>query len=379
MTWLSRTNRSERLRRSALAAALLAAVLASACAPAEGDDGEQVGQVPADEPGVRIVNVEVASVTIDEFTDYVRVTGEVEAFHDIVISAEESGRVKSFLVDKGRRVGRGQAIAQLEDNLLAAQVDEARASAELAREQYERQRQLWEEDKMGTEIAFLQAKYLAEQAAARRAQLEERLARTVIVAPVAGVFDEKYLEEGEMATIGARVARVVATSRVKIAAGIPERYARSVRVGNAARIRFDIFPGREFEGRIGFVGSSVDPGNRTFPIEIVMTNPDRVVKPHMVANVQVQHEQLQNVIVVPQQVVQRAAEGYKVFVAEERDGRLHAVARQVTLGPSSQNRTVILEGLNEGDRLITLGHKQVDDGSRIRVVNDDQHAASEDR
>ncbi len=364
---------------AARSVAILLAAAVAACAPAAGDDGDPEQQPPAEEAGVRIVNVEVTSVSLGEFADFIRVTGEVEAFHDVTVAAEESGRIEAFLAEKGQRVERGQPIARLDDDLLAAQVDEARASAELAREQYERQRQLWIDEKIGTEIAYLQAKYQAEQAAARLAQLEERLTRTVISAPVTGVFDEKYLEEGEIAAIGARIAQIVATSRVKIAAGIPERFARSVRVGNPARIWFDVFPGREFEGRIGFVGSSVDPGNRTFPIEIVMSNPGRVVKPHMVANVQVQQERLRDVMVVPQEVVQRAADGYKVFVAQERDGKLYAVAHRVNLGPSSANRTVIEEGIEIGDLLITAGYMQVDDGSRVRVVNQNEPVVPEER
>lgn len=369
---------SEPLQRVGLVVILGLAVLASACAPAEGDDGGAQGA--SEQPsGVRIVNVEVTSVSPSEFTDFIRVTGEVEALHDVTIAAEESGRIEAFPAEKGQRVVRGQVIARLEDGLLRAQVAEAQASARLAHEQHERQRQLWVDEKMGTEIAYLQAKYQSEQAAARLAQLEERLARTVIVSPVTGVFDEKYLEAGEMATVGNPIARVVATSRVKIAAGIPERFARSVKVGTPARVWFDIFPERDFEGRIDFVGSTVDPGNRTFPIEIVMSNPDRVVKPHMVASVEVQHALLRDVIVVAQDVVQRAAGGYKVFVVEERDGHLYAASRTVRLGATSGNRTVIEDGLAVGDRLITLGHKQVDDGSRIRLVGADAPATSEGR
>jgi RND family efflux transporter MFP subunit len=349
---------------------LAAAALLQACARAEGDAAQVADSTqPADSAG-RVVNVEVTRVVPTEFTEVIRVTGEVEALFDVTVAAEEPGRVEAFLVEKGGWVERGQPVAQLERDLLQAQVDEARASAALAREQYERQRQLWEQDRIGTEIAFLRARYEAEMAAARQAQLEERLARTVIRAPVAGVFDEKFLEEGEMAMAGAPVARIVSSSRLKITAGVPERFARSVRVGNPARIWFDVFPGRDFTGRIGFVGSRVDPGNRTFPIEILMDNAGRIVKPHMVANVEVQHERLERVIVVSQEVVQRSAEGYKVFVAVEEEGRAVAAARAVKLGPTSGNRTVITEGLAIGDLLITLGHRQVDDGSRIRVVND---------
>ncbi|NIR43509.1 MAG: efflux RND transporter periplasmic adaptor subunit, partial [Gemmatimonadetes bacterium] len=84
------------------------------------------------------------------------------------------------------------------DDVLAAQVREAEAAARLAAERYERQRRLWEEEQIGSEIAYLEAKYQAELRAARLETLEARLERTVIAAPVRGIFDERLVEVGEM-------------------------------------------------------------------------------------------------------------------------------------------------------------------------------------
>ncbi len=321
---------------------------------------------------IRIVNVEVTPVSEGEFAGFITVTGEVEAYYDVTISAEESGRVQRFLVDKGQRVRQGQTIAKLEDDMLSAQVDEARASARLAREEYERQKTLWEQDSIGTEMGFLQRQYASEMASARLSLLEARLRRTEISSPVSGTFDDKFLEIGEMATPGAPVVRVVATDRVKVVAGVPERYARSVGVGDEARVSFDIFPDRVFTGRVGFAGASVDPRNRTFRIEVVLDNPDGIMKPAMVATMQVERERLSDVVSVPQQVVLRSAEGYKVFVAESEGSGHMAKARTVTLGPTSGDYVVIDSGLEVGDLLITVGHQLVDDNSRIRLVNDSQ-------
>ncbi len=171
-----------------------------------------------------------------------------------------------------------------------------------------------------------------------------------------------------MASPGAPVARVVAVDRVKIVGGVPERFALSVHAGDPARITLDVLPGREFTGRISFVGTTVDAASRTVPIEIEMRNPDGAAKPRMVANVQIVRARLDDVIVVPQQVVNRTESGYQLYVVAERDGRLFAEARPVTLGPAYQNRVVIQTGLAVGDRVITVGHRQVDDGSRVRVV-----------
>lgn len=329
---------------------------------------EQVEAEPTGAAGARVVNVEATAVTLSSFVDFVRTTGEVEALYDVTVSAEESGAIARFLVEKGAQVGRGQVIAKIDDAVLAAQVNEARALAEIAQEQYERQRRLWEEEQIGSEIAYLQTRSSAEAADARLRTLEARLERTEVRAPVAGVFDEQFVELGEMVAPGTPVVRVVAVRRVKVVGGIPERFALDVRVGSPASVTFDALRGQRYEGRVAFVGASVDPQNRTIPIEIVLENPDGRIKPQMLASVQVQRTQMDSVVVVPQDVVRRAEDGYEVFVVVSEEGRLRAEARAVRLGPSFANTVVVESGLAVGDRLITVGHGLVDDGSLVRVV-----------
>ncbi len=356
-----------------LAAALFAAAGCSRGEVAAASESESPEQA-----NVRVTNVEITPVALGEFRGVIRVTGEVEALYDVTVSAEESGRIERFLVEKGSRVERGQAIVRLESDLLTAQVDEARASARLASEEYQRQRQLWEEDSIGTEMAFLQRRYASEMAAARLASLEARLERTEIVAPVTGTFEEYFLEVGEMAMPGAAAIRVVATDRVKIVAGVPERHARTVVAGDRAVVTLDVFPDQEFLGQVSFAGASVDPRSRTFRIEVILDNPRGFMKPAMVANLEVEREFLKNVISVPQQVVLRSAEGYKVFVAESEGSGHVARARTVQLGTVSGDEVVIDAGLEIGDMLVTVGQQLVDDGSPVRIVNSRQSGQSEE-
>ena len=346
---------------------LLAGLVAGsvACQPADGAPVSGQG----DGTAARVVNVQVITVQPSVFVDYVRATGEVEALSDVTISAEESGVIREFYVEKGATVRAGQPIAKINDAVLKPQTDEARAAAVVAQEQYRRQQQVWDTEKIGSEIGLLQAKSAAEGAAARAAALEARLERTVLRAPVAGVFDEKLIEVGEMAMPGVPVARVVSTQKVKVTAGIPERFAADVRDGTAARLTFDVFPGREFTGRVSFVGSTVNRENRTFPIELVLENPGRLIKPRMVASVQVARARLEHALVVPQGAVLRTEAGYQAFVVTEREGNLVAEARRVRLGASYENRVVIDSGLVAGERLVTVGQRLVDAGSRVRIVS----------
>jgi RND family efflux transporter MFP subunit len=348
-----------------LVISLIASLVVAACSPS----GQASEAAEAGEEFVKTVNVEVNSVAPTDFTIYIRLTGEVEALNDVTMSAEETGVIERFFVEKGEFVRKGQAIAKIRDRVLRAQVDEAAAASQLAAERFERQRQLWEDEGIGSEIAYLEAKFQAELQVARLQTLEARLERTTLRSPVAGVFDERHADVGEMVAPGTPVARVVEIDRIKVTGGVAERYAAAVQPGDSARISLDVLRDQELVGVIGFVGASVDERNRTFPVEILMENPGRVLKPHMVANVEVASARLQDVIVVPQSSILRTEDGYQVFVAVQQDGGLYAEARPVRVGPLYANQAVIEDGLVEGDQLIVVGMQLVEAGDRVRIVN----------
>ncbi len=348
-----------------LAASLAVSYVAISCSPTS-----QANEAEANDAFVKVVNVEVTPVQLTDFTAYIRLTGEVEAMNDVVVSAEESGIIERFFVEKGEYVRKGAAIAKIRDTVLRAQVEEAAAAAELARERFKRQRQLWEEEQIGSEIAYLEAKYQAELQSARHELLQARLERTTVRSPVAGVFDDRFVDVGEMVAPGAQVARIVAVDRLKITGGVAERFAAAVSPGDSAVISIDVLGSETIVGFIGYVGSAVDTRNRTFPIEVVIDNPGRVIKPHMVANVLIANARLEDVIVIPQSAVSRTEVGYQVFVVDEASEELLARAQAVRLGPSYENRVVVEDGLGAGDRLIVRGHQLVEAGDRVRIVNE---------
>jgi RND family efflux transporter MFP subunit len=373
--------------------ALLMFAVALGAAAVACDPSSQASEAEANDQFVKVVNVEVAPIALTDFTAYIRLTGEVEALNDVIVSAEESGVIERLFVEKGALVRKGAAIAKIggvierlfvekgalvrkgaaiakiEDLVLSAQVQEARAAFDLASERYERQRRLWEDEQIGSEINYLEARYQAQLQEARLEFLEARLERTVIRAPISGVFDERYVDAGEMVAPGTRVARVVEVDRVKVTGGVPERFAAAVQPGDTAQISFEVLPEEVFLGQIGFVGSTVDERNRTFQIEIVIDNPGRLMKPQMVANVLVAQSRLQNVVVVPQSAVMRTEDGYEVYVVGEQDGAEVAVTRAVRLGPTYANQAVVEEGLAEGDRLIVRGQQLVEVGDHVQVVD----------
>ena len=360
---MNRRNMSGRIPNTwlALLVATIATIVTSACGRTEAADDSL-------EPYVKVVNVEVETLRPTAFSATVRITGEAEPETDVTVSAEAAGVLEAFVAVKGSRVRRGQAIARIDDDVLSAQVDEARAGAEIAASRHEAQRRLWEDEGIGSEIVYLQAKADAESATARYVQLQARLKRTIVRSPVAGIFDADLVDAGEMVQPGTPVARIVDASKLRITGGVPERFAPLVSTGDEANIRFDILPGRTFRGRIDFVGTAVERQSRTFPIEIVMDNPDDAVKPYMIANVRVLVNRVDDAIVVSREVLIRTEAGFQALVVETKDGHDVAAARTVILGASDENTVVVTRGLVAGDRLVVRGQQLADPGDRVRIV-----------
>ena len=322
----------------------------------------------SERPVTRVINVETLTLDRQPFTEIVRITGTVQANRDVVVSAEEAGPIREILVEKGATVRTGQALARIDDALLTSQVDEARARADLARETWERRRRLFEDDGVGNELAYLEARYGAEQAAAAMRTLEERLSRTVIRAPFDGVVEDREVEVGSMVAAGTPTFRVVEVDPIKVAGGVPERFAADIERGTAVRVTFDPLRGDVYEGQLTFSGLTVNPRNRTFPVETVIRNPGQRVKPEMVANMELVRRELDDAMVVPQDALIRVEEGFVAFIAVDRDSETLAERRHLRLGGGQRNQVVVEEGLEPGDRLIVVGQQQVAHGDRVRVV-----------
>lgn len=346
--------------------ALCASVLAVGCGQTEGAEANRPGQ--DDDQARRTVTVEVVEVEARPFTHFIQVVGTVQAQRDVRVAAEEGGVVSHLLAAKGARVRRGEPLVRLDAGVLSAQLEQAASQAALAEETWERQKRLWEQDSIGTEMAYLQARYNAQTARAQARVLSERMDRTIVRAPIAGLLDDRMVEVGSMVTPGTPVARILDVDTVHVVGGVPERYASAIERGAEVTVLVQSLGGREYSGAIDFVGSAVDAGNRTFGVEVVVPNPGLGIKPGMVADVRIARRQLEDALPVPRHAVLRRETGYIVYVAVPRDGGWRAEARPVVPGASRGGLVVIEQGLEAGERVITVGQQRVADGDALEVV-----------
>ncbi len=307
--------------------------------------------------------VEVRTLVPRTLIERVDLSGELEPWVQVSVSAELGGRVELVSFREGQHVRKGQVLARVGSDLFEAELAEARARLEGAQAIYEKSEQLFKREHLPRqELIAATSDLRAAEARVTGAAL--RLERSIIEAPISGVALSRDLEPGEVVSPGAPITVLYRVDRLKAVAGIPENDIAAFRVGGAATVEVDAFPGRTFEGRIHLIGPAAVGPSRTFPTEVAIDNRSGELRPGMIARVALVKRTLEDVVVVERDVLQDRDAGPVAVVA---DGGVARV-REVTLGASEDNLVVVEAGLEAGELLIVTGQRGLIDGQAVEVV-----------
>jgi RND family efflux transporter MFP subunit len=338
--------------------------------------GGEAQETESNEELVKTVNITTKSISPSTFASYVRVVGTVETSNDIMISAEVNGRVIDYKVEEGATVSKGQTIVKIDDSKLKQEKARLEAMTSQTKEQYERLKKVYEEDGIGSELDYLNAKYAYEQSNSALESIKVDLANTSIKAPFNGEVEMIMVEQGEMVSPGMPVVRLIGSDTYKITAGVPARYSEAVNVNDKVDIWFDTQVKDTLHTSINYVGGSINPQNRTFRIDTKLPK-GKNYKVDMIANLRLKTNEQEGVLVISEEFVYSKNDKYVVYVlSQNEEGKSVAEEREVQLGLSYQTDVIIESGLTEGDRLITLGSAFLDDGMRVTVKEDKNLAAN---
>ncbi len=313
-----------------------------------------------DSSNIKTKEVAVAPVQSKEFKHFLEIQGNVDSDKNVLVSYKAAGTVTRILVSRGDYVRTGTTLAMIDDEAMRKGVQELKTNLELSKTVYEKQKNLWEQ-KIGTEVQYLQAKATYEGLQNRLAQLNEQLDTYRVKAPIDGTVDEIYPNEGELASPGMPAFRVVNTSGFKVTADIAEGYISKVKKGNKASI---YFPDIDYtmETFVKVVSDVISPVNRTFRVEFDLKNAPKDIKSNMLAYVKIQDYSKPSALVIPVNVIQHSETADFVFVVKDSK----AVKTEVKVGSIYRTDAEILSGLNEGDKIITLGYQDVLDGQAVK-------------
>lgn len=306
----------------------------------------------------------------ERFEHFVQVQGDVATKQNIVLYPQFSGQLKKLHVVVGDEVKKGAVLATLDDNGLSQQLNQLKVQEALAKTTFERQEKLWAQN-IGSELQFLQAKTQYEAQKSLTQQLSQQLEKTQIIAPFDGTIDAVLAEAGTVVSAGVSpVFRLVNLSNMYLKADVPESYLSEVVAGKKVMVDFPVL-GLKVASKVRSVGRYINPGNRTFSIEVDLPKQTSQIKPNLNAQIQINDYTSEQALLVPQSVISENAAGqqyvYTTFYDQERE-QSTALKRIVVTGKTEGDFVEILEGIQAGDTVISEGARSVKDGQAISIL-----------
>ncbi|HKJ66477.1 MAG TPA: efflux RND transporter periplasmic adaptor subunit [bacterium] len=337
-----------------------------------------------------VVPVELIPVRTQTMYNSINLVGDINADQEVRIFSKIADRIIRFDVDMGDRVQKGSLIAIVENSSIRSQVNQAESNLEQARSQLEnlksefnRMQQLLREDAVSqqqydatkTQLEATQAQVKALQEGLNQAQT--RLEDSYIRSPLNGLIGEKFLEEGDMVSPQTPVVTVVKMDSVRAIVNVIERYVPEIRTGVPADIRVNSLPDTTFRGAVSKVSPVIDPVSRMVRTEIRIPNPDLLLRPGMFAEVELLLETRNDALVIPKYAILQKTELQRNQLGQQeivRENHVYVVKnnlahyRTVETGFELEGLVEIRAGLSPGDSVVLLGQNNLQDSTRVNVV-----------
>ncbi len=305
------------------------------------------------------------------FNHFVELQGSVKTKENIIIYPELPGILIDIYVKKGQKVNKGQLLASIDDGGLEQQVSQLEIQAGLAQTTFERQKRLWDQ-KIGSEMAYLQAKsnYEAQNKAVK--QLKIQLDKTRIKAPFSGVIDDIITDEGSVVSPGqSPIIRIVNLNNMYIEADVPETYVKDITKNKTVEVEFPVL-NKTMDANISQAGNFINPANRTFKVEVSVPNKDENIKPNMTAKIRINDYKNNAAILIPQGIISENASGQQyVFIVTNKteNNEVQTEKAIITTGKMQGDLIEVLSGIEDGAEIIEEGARSIREGQIVKIIN----------
>jgi membrane fusion protein, multidrug efflux system len=319
------------------------------------------------------VAVEVGKAAVSRLEDDTQAVGTIRARRSVVLRPEVSGRVASLGFTDGARIRKGQVLLQLDDTLPAAQLKQAEAQASIARTNLQRSRELAAQNFV-SQSAVDQNLAALEVAQAQVALAQAQVTRMRVLAPFDAVAGIRIVNVGDYVKDGADVVTLEDLGAVFLDFRLPERYVPQVKPGRVVEAQIDALPGRKFKGVVTALDSQVDANGRALLVRAELRNDDGALRSGMFARARVVFGARENAVLVPEEALVPLAG--KQFIFKVVKGANGPVSQRIEarVGLRVPGKAEILEGIADGDTVVTAGQTRLARGDAIplRIVDIDK-------
>ncbi len=296
--------------------------------------------------------------------------GELEAGRQVQVAAEAAGRITRIAFESGQQVQQGQLLVQLNDAVEQAELIRLKAQLRNAEILHARARKLVERN-VASQEQLDNAVAARDMALGAVRQTQALIDQKAIRAPFSGQLGIRRVHLGQYLGVAEPVASLVDARTLKSNFSLDESTSPELKLGQPLEVLVDAYPGRSFPARI----SAIDPligKSRTVQVQALLDNPEGLLAAGMFASIRVSRKADAPSLSVPETAVTYTAYGDTVFVAhQEGDRPLSAKRVSVRIGERWDGRVEILQGLAEGDRVVTSGQINLSDGMAVEPVKED--------
>ncbi|MCF1752008.1 efflux RND transporter periplasmic adaptor subunit [Mariniradius sediminis] len=313
--------------------------------------------------GAQPLPVNVVQVAPKVFENNLSVTGTIIPNETVNLRTEISGLVTKVSFQEGQFVKKGTPLLYLNDDELRAQLQKLEFTKKLFESQENRQKQLLEKEAISQEEYDIVLNQFNTNLSDIKL-LQVQLNKTVVRAPFDGVLGLRQISEGSVIGPNDIIASIVNIDPIKIEFSIPERYASEVKVGSKIYFTNDA-GGENVEGTVYAFEPNIDAGTRTLKIRAQSPNSNRAYLPGMFVRIKYVLGTLANAYFVPAEAIIPELNGYKVYVVNAEN---KVEDRQVSIGTRTEREVQIVDGLKEGDLVLTTGVLQARQGMLVNYT-----------
>jgi membrane fusion protein (multidrug efflux system) len=301
-----------------------------------------------------------ATVQKGDWQPTLTAVGSITAVQGAIVSAELPGTVVEINFQSGTEVKKGDVLLKLDASAEQAQLRAAQAEAELAKADLERAKDLANRKVISSaELDAASSKYAQKQAVAEN--IQSIINKKEIRAPFDGFAGIRTVNPGQMVIVGQPLVSLQALAQVFVDFALPQQQLAEVKPDLAVKVTTDAVPGREFDGKLTAINSSIDPVTRNVSLQATVDNTDHALRPGMFGRVKVLLPQSNPTLFIPATAVSYAPFGNSVFLIEkkhdDKTGKDSLVLRQqfIRTGETRGDFVAVTEGLKEGDQVVSTG------------------------
>jgi membrane fusion protein, multidrug efflux system len=321
----------------------------------------EIAKLDTGKKAEKVAEIGTMDITPQIFKTFIDVQGHIDADQNVSVSSQIPGTITKINVTEGQQVTKGQVLAETDASALQLQIASMQTNLDLATQVFQKQQNLWNQ-KIGSELQYLQAKTNKENLEKSMSTMYEQVRMSKIISPINGTIDAVNIKLAQSIAPGMPAINVVNYNNLKVKAEVAETYSSRIKNGNTVQVFFPDMSD-SITGKISFTSRSINPITRTFNVEIPLSN-NKNYHPNMVAKLKINdYQSPKPEIVIPVKFIQKNGNELFVLVAENNI----AIKKVITTAKEYNGMVQIASGINIGDKLITEGYDLINEGDKITL------------